>query len=163
MPDLAGSTFRPAVEPTFHHDPGADAFSDGDDDEVVHAVAPAEPLLCHREGVHVVVDQHGPTEPLRDRAGNRDFPPTEGGGVPAHSGVGINQAGQPDADAYDLVQLDAGGMDGVLDCACTGLPARRLVPRRPGPARPPGSRPPQPRRSVTATEMTWRISFTPTT
>ena len=105
MTDLSGRSVRPTVEPALDHDAGANAFADRDHDEIVDAVTATEPLFGDGEGVHVVVDEHWSPEPLGDGRRYRDVPPTERRRVPAQAGIGVDQAGQANTDANDLVQV----------------------------------------------------------
>ena len=129
--DLAGEAAGAAVEPAIEHDAGRDAGADGEVGEVaaVEAVGGAAPVQAERGGSGVVLDDDGPSELRLEGAAEVEVGPAEVHGEGHVAGHGIHAAGDADADRVEVVALQAGGGEGLVERGRDGgggaVPGRR--------------------------------------
>ena len=67
MAELTGPAGEAVVDVTSGNDAKPDAATEGDGDEVIDGSTPAVEPLGDRQGVDVVVDQHGNADPLLEQ------------------------------------------------------------------------------------------------
>ncbi len=97
VPDLAGEPVGAAIDPSVDDDAAADPGADPDVQHVAMPSGRAKPVFAVGGGGAVVVDHHGQVEGGLDHLRQGHVAPGEVRRVPEDAGVGLDEAGRPDA------------------------------------------------------------------
>src|ERR1039458_512465 len=111
--EFAGHAVRAAHQLAIQQDSGADAFRDGDDDEVAAGLHVFEPNGGEHAGVSGVFEFHLDAGSLHDGSAQIEIAPPEIGGEDQTVGALVEAAGEADADAFEL--LAAAGISDALN------------------------------------------------
>ena len=112
---------RATIELAAEDDAHAHAAFDCDNDEVGAFPAQTKGGFGHRNEVGIVVDKDGAIQLCHERVAEIDISLGQGGGPVDEAGLGLNEAGEGDTDARDILRADPGGFGQLIQ------PARNVV------------------------------------
>jgi hypothetical protein len=103
MPRFAGHPPLAAVEPAIQHDAGPDTGPDPDEDDMRMAARHAEPHLCPRAGVRVVLHHHRQPDEVLHPQPQRLLAPRQVRREPHAGALLVDEPGRPQANGLDPV------------------------------------------------------------